>query len=230
MSLEYLGSSATNGYRNLLIQESPVTPAGGSVPSNVLAGGFEMRDNTANSALGTFVAWCLDLTHWLGGAGSSYAYETTDTPFNSSDGLTADQQTRVQGLFDAAFHLVDPLKSGKSAGFQMALWEVLYDDDYSLTAGTTTADGEFRGIAGSTKSVKAIGRAEEYLAAASSYTGVQNWNLTFLESLTGQQNLVTVSSMPTPVLPAPVPLPAAGFMLLAGLAGLGVAGRRRRKS
>jgi hypothetical protein len=220
LSLEYLG--AASGYRVLEIRESPVDPiGGGALPDDVLAGAFRMRDNTPNSAFGTFIAWCLDISHWLGtGSGISYAYETTTTPFNSSYGLTAAQQSRVQGFFDANYYAGLENNRERSAGFQMGLWETLYDDDYSLTA-NTAANDDFRGAAGNSYANTAFSLAGNYLTAAMNYAGGKQWNLTFLESQSGQQNLVTV---------APVPLPAAGFLLIGGLAGLGAMARRRRKS
>lgn len=218
LSLQYLG--AASGYRYLNIQESPVVPVTGSTPTNVLAGAFSMRDTTANSAFGDFIAWCLDISHWLGTSGT-YPYETTTTPFSNSYGLDAVQQIRVQGFFDANYFAGLENDADRSAGFQMGLWEVLYDDDYSLTNDTAATD-DFRGTAGS-GAASAFSKALEYLTAASSYgAGPKKWNLTFLESKSGsisRQNLVTV---------APVPLPAAGLLLLAGIAGLGFAARRRR--
>ena len=70
-----------------------------------------------------------------------------------------------------------------------------------------------------------IAKANEYLVAASEYDGKRAYRLSFLESSSdsanksAHQNLVTVS---------PVPLPAAGLLLLAAFGGLGVAARRRK--
>lgn len=216
LSLEYLG--AASGYRTLKIEESPVEPiGGGALPDWVLSGAFKMRDTTAGSALGTFIAWCLDISHWLG-TGGSYPYETTATPFASSYGLSAAQKSRIQGFFDANYYAGLEDDRERSAGFQMGLWEALYDDDFSLTLDSAATD-DFRGSAGDGNAVTAFGLAGGYLAAAAGYTGPKKWTLTFLESLSGRQNLVTVS---------PVPVPAGGLLLMTGLAGLAVAARRRR--
>jgi|AZIC01.1.fsa_nt_gi hypothetical protein len=219
LSLKYLG--AASGYQTLAILESPVTPVTGATPTSVFAGAFKMRDTTANSAFGDFVAWSLDISHWLGTSGN-YPYESTTTPFSNSYGLDAAQQARVQGFFDANYESGLETKKNQSAGFQMGLWEVLYDDDYSLTNNDTNMNHEFRGAAGNSNAATAFGYALDYLTNASGYgAGPRRWNLMFLESksIHARQNLVTVS---------PVPVPAAGLLLFAGLAGLGMVVRRRK--
>lgn len=219
LSLEYLG--AASGYRTLTIMEAPIDPiASGLLPKNVSAGAFEMRDTTPGSALGTFIAWCLDISHWLGTSGT-YVYETTTTPFSNSYGLSAVEQSRVQAFFDANYYIGLADDRDRSAGFQMGLWEVLYDDDFSLTA-NTAATGEFWGSAGSGADT-AFALAGNYLTSAMNYADGKKWNLTFLESQSdpSKQNLITVSA---------VPLPAAGLLLIGGLAGLGLMSRRRRRS
>ena len=116
---------------------------------------------------------------------------------------------RVQSVFDANFASLNTMVGNQAAGFQLALWNALYDTDSVISGGA------FRATASGAITTLANG----YLSAAASFTGSRAWNLTFLESATGRQNLVTVS---------PVPLPAAGWLLIAGIGGL--AALRRRKT
>lgn len=210
INLVYDGPSVSGGQSNwetVKITHAPVTPAA----SNVYAYGFNMTDTTGT--LGSFLAWCLDLSHRLSTSNTNaQPYTVTDTPFTNSFSVNVD---RIQSVFDANFKLLDVTNGVQAAGFQVALWNAVYDTDW-------TVGGSVFAVAATDPAV--IAQANSYLSAAHAYTGDQRYRLTFLQSTPGagkdtHQNLVTVS---------PVPLPAAGILLLVAVGGLGVASRRRK--
>lgn len=210
ISLTYDGPSVANADRETVtISAAPVSPAS----SNVYAFGFNMTDTTGT--LDSFLAWCLDLGSFLSTSGSAKPYVITDNPFSNSFGMDAGERARVQSVFDANYGTLDVTNGVDAAGFQVALWNALYDGD--LDAG----DGVFS----VSNNADVIAAANGYLTAANAYDGDKAYRLTFLESTPSAnqtkkyQNLVTVS---------PVPLPAAGILLLAAFGGLGFAARRRK--
>lgn len=201
--------SFTSDLQNVSISSSPV-PA----PSTVGASGFNVTDTSGD--MGSFVAWCLDVSHLLMGIGETQVYNTTNNPFSNSFGLTTVARDRVQLVFDANYGNVNLSDGDQAAAFQMALWEAAFEDD-NATLGL--GSGFFKATSNGSNLLAAT-----YLSNAVNYVGDKLWNLTFLEvanldvDRAKGQNLVTVSA---------VPLPAAGLLLLTGLLGAGALSRRR---
>lgn len=204
----------TSSVQSVSIGSSPVA----NTPGTVGATGFNLTDTTGD--MGSFVGWCLDIAHYMMNKGASQNYTQTNDPFSNSFGLTAIARDRLQSVFDANYDRIDTTNGDQAAAFQMALWEAAYEDD---NAALSVSSGLFKATSSGSTTL-----ANRYLMAASGYSGDAVWRLSFFEvdgdanrgRYTGQ-NLVTVS---------PVPLPAAGMLLVTGLFGMGAITRRRRKA
>ena len=159
---------------------------------------------TLGDANGRFVAWCLDLSQWLSGGN----FDITTSPFSNTFTINI---ARVQSVFDANYASLTLSNATQAAGFQVALWNAIYDGDW------LAGSGAFAVAAGGVQA-----QADAYLLAASLFSGPSTYDLTFLENtdpnLRIGQNLVTAT---------PVPVPAAGLLLLAALGGLGLVRRRK---
>ena len=152
------------------------------------------------AGLGDFLAWCVDIATTMK-SGKTYAHAA-----DHFGGAGSEIRTNIDRLFSTYYAGLET--KNQKAAFQFALWEIVYDEGLDLGSGTFTDNGTAGAIRG---------LADGYLLGIQSDEALSGkYRFTFLTS--GEsQDLVTVSA---------IPLPAAGWMLLAGVAGL--AGLRRR--
>ncbi len=207
------GSNAHNGYGAATVKLTGVS-------GNVSAGAFALN---ADELGGNFAAWCLDIANTLGLPSD---YEFTTSPF-AGNPLSASVISNLQALVNTAYSavLANLNNSAYSAGFQLALWEIITETKktYDVTKGnfvvSTVSGHTGAGNAARTK-------ANEFLnGLGGPVTG--NYTLTYLQSTDGKQSLVNIA--PTPPV-SEVPVPAAGLLLMGALGGLGVMARRRKSA
>jgi len=201
-ALEFKFNGAEAGFRPVTVDR---TAPAGITNYNTSAGGFSMTDETVGGTLGNFIAWCFDLDTTIS-AGNTYTYVEDSTLLDDVSLYVAGAKDRIQKLFDSSY---DPntvfANSQKSAGFQIAIWELIYDDDYSLNSGNFTAGNS-----------NALDEAATYLANANAYNSYKKWDITTYDSANAQDLGVA----------AAIPLPAAAWLLL-GVSGALIAGKRR---
>ncbi|SNS86064.1 VPLPA-CTERM sorting domain-containing protein [Tropicimonas sediminicola] len=202
------------------------------------AGAFELTATLPDTSSFDFTAFSLDLEKPLI---ANQQYTVTNWPFsNGGVDLTDQQETAIQALFDIADPMSLDFTTNEiySSGFQLALYEVVYEtsgNPYTLafeSSGTTTFYAEPTDYS-DTGEVGAVAFANSILSTLNSGTGWVSgaYELFWLQNTNNVgENLVsgyTVGS--NPGFPAaPIPLPASGLLLIGGLGALAVARRRRK--
>lgn len=191
----------------------------GTNTDNGRAGAFSMTatDQGQNSALiGNFLAWCFDLS---GGVSAPNSYE-----FEVADFLATDARDRVQSVFDFGYQdvLDNATDAVKRAGFQVAIWEAIYDGLGVAGLTDTTGRFELRNTGQDPQDV-VLTAAAGFLTGASGLTPSERNKWTILQlDATGAavQDLGAAT---------PIPLPAAAWLLLAASGGLIAAKRRQSR-
>jgi hypothetical protein len=177
----------------------------------VNAGAFHVKDTISGDS---FIAWCVDLLDTLS-TPTLGVYTATATPFSDPWSILPATQNVIKSLFDTSYAIA--LNSAtNSAAFQLALWEIVYENPANGW-GVSSGSGQFF-----TTTSGAVANAANTMLAGLGGTPTGNFNVTYWQSNTvGKQDLVTVSE---------VPLPAAVWLFGSGLVGLGILSRKRRKA
>lgn len=165
-----------------------------------------------------FLAFCLDILETFADGDFSKSGD------GSTVGLGTSQQDSLQGLFTNHYDKITDRVT--SAAFQLAAWEIVYEDSDSFGLDLDTGGFKVEGLGyGSTAAENArqgaIDTANTWLGDLA-FTS-PGYVLTYWDPDPDNRVAQEVVSA------SPVPLPAAGWMLLAGLGGL-AAMRSRRKT
>lgn len=190
------GYVSTSGLTNSPTPPVPVT----GTPN---AGAVSMLNLTTGG--GSFAAWCVDIYSWLNTSSSGASY--TLTPGSGFFGSS--QVTALERL--ASQHLASINTVAESGAFQLAVWEIVYENSGVYNLGT----GNFQVASASGG---ALATANSWLAALGN--GVPTLALSVWASSISQD---------LAVFSAPIPEPEIYAMLLAGLGLMGFVAKRRRE-
>lgn len=159
------------------------------------------------------ITFCMEVTQIVQSQATYSMTDLADTPGSISGGMGDYRAGLLQSLYDS--HYDDALSSRtESSAFQMAVWEIVYEDDVSIGQNFTldVSDGDGFQVSGGSvvqqhdgMNVSAVDLANAWLSDLS-WTGVTT--LRGLKSTTGQDQITMIP------LPAPIVLGGLGLISL----------------
>lgn len=194
----------------ITVTDVEITGKGVSISSpgytgGVTAGLFSLS-YTSSFGPGTFLAFCVDLYHFITtGAPQALSYTvgalTTSNPPNGPS-LTSDQLTKISQLaaYGTSLYKSNPANAAGLATTQVAIWSVEYGSAFNYTP---TADVTATSVSDAETAAFKLAATSDF--ALLSTNGTQNF------VVSGSTNLATVPE------PAAVAMVAAGLVMLAGM-------------
>jgi len=215
-TVAFAGWAHGNG-NNVSVTTPGYTGAAGAF--NVNVSGF------AGNVNGAFEAYCVDLFQHISLNGTYASYDVVAAASEFSAAKVAALGKLISYVYGGnLFASVDAVyKDDLSTAVQLAIWDIVYDTDYTLGSSADASGGgsfhENSSTAYRNTNAHFIG-ANALLAAAQAATGGANYELFVLKSATQQDQMIWRRST--------VPEPASLALALLALGAAGMASRRRR--
>jgi PEP-CTERM motif len=206
LDTKFTGWAAGSSVGVTVAESLAMTLANGGSSIATQAGGYNTTISNAGVLDGSFVSYCVDLGQYLNingiYNGDLYKADNAATIFGN-------RYNDILKLFSSGYNADTNGSATKSAGFQIALWELVYENSGSYDV----VNGGIRFSTSEAARVAATG----FLEGAASFSG-QSLNLQVLTS--GSNQDVAFAT--------PVPEPGAYALMLVSLATVGVMRRRRK--
>ena len=224
-AVKITGISGNPGYETGTIHYTPGGIGGNAATKSlgVEIGRFQLNgiDLANGNAPVSYLTYCVDIMHYLGNG-------TFDVvPLSSATSLDLTKQSQLLTLLTNTANLITGANSAQmnkniSAGVQMAVWEIAFeqgDSGYNLYGAN---QGNFY-VTNANSSAQALGQGYlNNLFGANAWKATPGYSLETLTAKGNQQQLFLVQSA--------VPEPAAWALMIAGFGMVGGVLRRQRKT
>ncbi len=219
ISAKYTGISGSSNTFDISYGNRDVTTAAGAM-------NWQRTDNQTDSVFGsTFTTYCIELDE-----STTTKSKTYDVQSNGTNVLSNIDVTSIGKLW--AQYSASELTGNDASAFQLAVWNIVYDTDYTLNSGTLEVDphDSWYSYSKYNNELSIINTANEMLSwLQTSSANAPAASITTMTNGTYQDQVIGIMIGSTPgEAPSAVPLPAGVWAGLGLMSVLGVSRKWRQ--